>query len=81
MDPYKLSAQFVAYTWITKRNAVNPAEAMQYARDNWTSFLPCADRGLGRLLIRIARPAQKRYAKAASRVCSSHRYLKKAAGT
>ena len=63
MNPYKVSAQFAACTWFTNSNAGKPTadEAMQFARDNWVAFLPCAHVGLGRLLIRIAGPRQKRY--------------------
>ena len=81
MDPYKVSAQFVAYTWFMKHNRVNPSAsaAKQFARNNWPSFLPCAHRGLGRLLIRIARPNQKLYGKNPARAPSNRLNMKHAA--
>ena len=57
MDPAEVSAMFAAYVWFTGRNekgATAEKEAASFARDNWLSFLPCAHKGLGRLLIRIA---------------------------
>ena len=57
MDPLKVSAMFAAYVWFTERNegaATAEKEAVSFARDNWQVFLPCAHKGLGRLLIRIA---------------------------
>jgi hypothetical protein len=79
MDPYRVSAQFVAYSWFMKHNAVQPsaAAAAQFARSNWASFLPCAHQGLGQLLIRIARPAPNGYGRATSqvrlsRLCREH---------
>ena len=63
MNAFKVSAQFAAYT-LHLVHAQQPAqpttEAMLFARDNWAAFLPCAHEGLGRLLLRIARPSQKR---------------------
>jgi hypothetical protein len=72
MNPYKVSAQFAACTWFTNNNAGKSTadEAMQFARDNWVAFLPCAQVGLGRLLIRIASPRQKRYGKKPGRTRS-----------
>jgi hypothetical protein len=37
------------------------AEAVCFARGNWTAFLPVADEGWGRLLIRIASKRAKRH--------------------
>jgi hypothetical protein len=57
MDPLKVSAMFAAYVWFTERNegtATAEKEAVSFARDNWQAFLPCAHKGLGRLLTRIA---------------------------
>jgi hypothetical protein len=81
MDAYKVSAQFVAYTWFMKHNAVNAnaVEAMQFARNNWAFFLPSAHEGLGRLLIRIARPKQKQYGRPLGRVFANRVNLKHAA--
>lgn len=57
MDPLKVSAMFAAYVWFTERNegtATAEKEAVSFARGNWQVFLPCAHKGLGRLLTRIA---------------------------
>jgi hypothetical protein len=71
MNPFKVSAQFAAYTWFAHNNPKTPTtEAMLFARDNWGAFLPCAHEGLGRLLLRIARPRKKRYDKKPSRTRS-----------
>ena len=63
MDPWKVSAQFAAFMWSLNRKTqapVNPAEAARFARDNWVAFLPCADEGCGRLLLKMAqRPASR----------------------
>jgi hypothetical protein len=64
MNPTQIAAQFAAYTWYLNGNAGRPAaeeEASEFARDNWARFLRCADKGLGRLLIRLAGPRRKEY--------------------
>jgi hypothetical protein len=63
MDPCKVSAQFAAYLWFSNQRAGGPADgdrAVRFARDNWPAFLPCADEGIGRLLIRVAGLDRKR---------------------
>jgi hypothetical protein len=81
MDPYKVSAQFVAYRWFMKHHAANASAgaALEFARNNWASFLPCAQQGLGRLLIRIARPKQKRYGNTPARAPWNRPTMKHAA--
>jgi hypothetical protein len=57
MNATQVAAQFAAYTWfMNRRRATASAEkkAVQFARRNWRTFLPCAHEGLGRLLLRIA---------------------------
>ncbi|HEY7311472.1 MAG TPA: hypothetical protein VH643_19070 [Gemmataceae bacterium] len=57
MNSLKVSAMFAAYVWFIGRNegtATAEKAAVSFARDNWQAFLPCAHKGLGRLLIRIA---------------------------
>jgi hypothetical protein len=57
MDPYKVSARLAAYIWFASRKGETPVdlhEAVRIANDNWAAFLPCADKGIGRLLIRVA---------------------------
>ena len=62
MNPWKVSAQFAAYMWFTKKQGGAPGqaeEARRFARENWVAFLPYADEGVGRLLIAVARPRRK----------------------
>lgn len=63
MDPLKVSAQFAAFMWCMKHptgGAPTPGEAIRFAKDNWIAFLPSADKGCGKLLMRLARvPAAK----------------------
>ena len=57
MASLKVSAMFAAYVWFTERNegaATAEKEAVSFVRANWQAFLPCAHKGLGRLLIRLA---------------------------
>lgn len=57
MEPLKVSAMFAAYVWFTECNegaATLEKEAVSFAQDSWEAFLPCAHKGLGRLLTRIA---------------------------
>ena len=57
MNPLKLSAQFAAYAWYTEvRGRATQGEALRFAEQNWPTFLPAAHEGLGRLLVRAARP-------------------------
>ena len=62
MNALKVSAQFVAFVWYSemRKGAATPAEAAGFARKNWVAFLPSAHEGLGRLLIRVARPPAAR---------------------
>jgi hypothetical protein len=58
MNALKVSAQFAAFVWYSETNQgrATGAEAVRFARENWVAFLPSAHAGLGRLLIRVARP-------------------------
>jgi len=63
MDALQVSAMFAAYVYFLNCNGQTPRaekEAARFARDNWRSFLPCAHKGLGRLLIRIADKRSRR---------------------
>jgi hypothetical protein len=55
MKARKVAAQFAAYTWYQENRGgrQSQAEAIRFARENWTAFLAVADEGWGRLLIRI----------------------------
>jgi len=57
MNPYVVSAQFAAYVWYEHENpGKSEQEAASFARRNWVSFLPCAHKGVGKLLTKIAEP-------------------------
>jgi hypothetical protein len=68
MNPMVVSAKFAAYVWFTKGKPDTGsvrAAANNFANTNWTAFLPCAHKGLGRLLMRIAKyPASGRMPRA-----------------
>jgi hypothetical protein len=61
MNARKVAAQFAAYTWFENNQPEgrSPAEAAQFALANWTAFLPVANEGWGRLLLRIASQGDK----------------------
>ena len=57
MNPYVVSAQFAAYVWYEHQNpGKSEQDAALFARRNWVSFLPCAHKGVGKLLTKIAEP-------------------------
>lgn len=69
MDPLMVSARFAAYLWFLKQEenaGKSRAEAHAFARAHWESFLPLANAGLGRLLLKMARRRKPR--KAAARL-------------
>ena len=57
----KMAAQFAAYTWFENTQLVERTaeEKSRFARKNWRAFMPVADEGLGRLLLKLRR-ARKR---------------------
>jgi hypothetical protein len=61
MNPLKTSAQFAAYVWYSevRQGWATPDESARFARANWAAFLPSAHEGLGRLLIRVAKPPRR----------------------
>jgi hypothetical protein len=73
MKPLQVAARFAAFAWYADyRQALSrtvQAEARRFSRQNWRVFLPLADKGLGRLLLRIAkaRPQPQRTPGAAGR--------------
>ncbi len=62
MKARKVAAQYAAYTWYQENcsGEQSQAEAIRFAKENWTAFLSVADKGWGRLLIRIASERAKR---------------------
>ena len=65
MDARRVAAQFAAYAWYEENRAGQQArtEATRFAEENWTAFLPVAQEGLGKLLIRLASLRSKRQSK------------------
>jgi hypothetical protein len=60
MDARKVAAKFAAYAWYEESRASSSRnEAARFAKQNWSAFLPVADQGWGRLLIRIATHREK----------------------
>jgi len=60
MYALKMSAQFAAYAWYTEvRGRTTPGEALRFAEQNWTSFVPAAHEGWGKLLMKVARPGRQ----------------------
>lgn len=57
MKARKVAAQFAAYVWCESIREATPSdddEKARFAKKNWRPFLPIANEGLGRLLIKIA---------------------------
>jgi len=59
MKPFEAAARFAAFTSYTG-NCQAPSltmqtEASRFAKKNWQAFLPVADEGWGRLLLRVAK--------------------------
>ena len=69
MKARKVAAQFAAYVWFenTQTVARTAKEKARFARKNWEAFMPLANEGLGRLLVRIQRGRQRAQSEA---VCS-----------
>jgi hypothetical protein len=79
MSPFKVSAEFAAFTWFVNTDRkVSTEQALEFAHKNWASFLPCAHDGLGRLLLRIAGPERKIERKTARRTRSPRLNLARA---
>jgi hypothetical protein len=55
MEARKIAAQFAAYVWFEHTQASQPNDEAKarFAEENWDQFLPIAQEGLGRLLIKI----------------------------
>ena len=64
MQPSEIAARFTAFAWYTNcRQAPSKtaqAEARRFAEENWKTFLPLANQGLGRLLLRVAKTRKAR---------------------
>jgi hypothetical protein len=66
MNPLIVSAQHAAYAWYLN-NPTSPGkdfeDARRFARTRWTTFLPVANEGWGRLLLRVANGRQSKGAR------------------
>jgi len=62
MDARTAAARFAAFTWYQdiRADQASPTEAARFARQNWTAFLPVADEGWGKLLLRLASKGKNR---------------------
>jgi hypothetical protein len=80
MNALKVSAQFAAFVWYSEMRpgTASRAEAAEFARENWVAFVPSAHEGLGRLLIRVARPPVARRGRGP---CHARRPVKRPIGT
>ncbi len=59
MNPLKASARFAAFVWYLNWGPKKPSlpnEAGRFARENWMTFLACADEGMGKLLLGMSKP-------------------------
>jgi hypothetical protein len=56
MEARKVAAQFAAYVWYENTQEANPSEEdkARFVKEHWSSFLPVAPEGFGRLLLKIA---------------------------
>jgi hypothetical protein len=58
MSPLQVAARFAAFVWYSSHRKaperVIREEAKQFAEQSWDAFLPIAQKGLGRLLLRVA---------------------------
>jgi hypothetical protein len=64
MNARKVAAQFAAYVWFENNHKTeNDSDApVKFAEENWQFFLPIANPGVGKLLLKIAgvRPSKGR---------------------
>jgi hypothetical protein len=70
MHPSEIAARFAAFAWYTNRHQVPSntaqAEASQFSHENWKTFLPFANQGLGRLLLQVAKTRKARQRRSAA---------------
>lgn len=64
MTPLEIAARFAAFTWYTNTRQApartTQAEARRFSQENWTTFVPVAHEGMGKLLLKIAKPRKTR---------------------
>jgi hypothetical protein len=72
MNPYVVSAQFAAYVWYSHENPQKSEEdAVTFARRNLVTFLPCAHKGVGKLLVKMTEGRRDRIDQAWSKHAKS----------
>jgi hypothetical protein len=76
MNPLEVAARFAAFVWYAEAGAperarIAPDAAQSFARENWEAFLPVAQKGLGRLLLRIARLPSRKSRKTTRKRCAA----------
>lgn len=58
MKPLEMAARFAAFAWYSNNrhapSRTTQAEARRFSKANWQVFLPVAQEGWGRLLLRVA---------------------------
>jgi hypothetical protein len=61
MSPMQIAARFAAFVWYSSHRKaperIIHEEARQFAEESWDAFLPIAQEGFGRLLLRVAEGA------------------------
>lgn len=59
MKPLEAAARFAAFTWYSDYREAprrpTEADAREFARENWQTFIPVADEGWGKLILRVAK--------------------------
>ena len=62
MKPLEIAARFAAFTWYTNNRQAPSrtvqAEARRFSEKIWQVFVPVAQEGWGRLLLRVAKVRQ-----------------------
>ena len=62
MKPLELAARFAAFAWYANNrqasSGTTEAEARRFSENNWQVFVPVAQEGWGRLLLRVAEVRQ-----------------------
>jgi hypothetical protein len=70
MHPSEIAARFAAFAWCMKcrqaSSKIAQAEARRFSEENWKTFLPLANQGLGRLLLQVAKTRKARQRRSAA---------------
>jgi hypothetical protein len=60
MNALEVAARFTALRWYQEMRPHRRQEAIRFSKTHWAAFLPYANPGLGRLLMRITRKRKTR---------------------